>query len=45
MPLEKGMCFSPDWDTGNIVVRVVLTEQGALLPPMVSHDCAHFRAQ
>lgn len=44
MPLEEGvcLCFSPDWDAGN---TVVLIEQGALLLPMASSDCAHFRAQ
>lgn len=47
VPLEKGvcLCFSPDWDAGNTVIQVVLIEQGALLPPMASSDCAHFRAQ
>lgn len=45
--LEKGvwLCFSPDWDAGNTFVQVVLIEQGAMLPPMASFDCAHFRAQ
>lgn len=47
MSLEKGvcLCFSPDWDAGNTFVQVVLIEQGAMLPPMASFDCAHFRAQ
>lgn len=47
VPLEKGvcLCFSPDWDAGNTVIQVVLIEQGALLPPMASSDCARFRAQ
>lgn len=47
LPLEESvcLCFSPDWDEGNTVVQVVLIEQDALLPPMASFDCAHFRAQ
>lgn len=45
--LEKGvcLCFSPDWDEGNTFVQFVRIEQGAMLPPMASSGCAHFRAQ